>query len=79
MPVAAPAAAGDRVAKHNVFGELRWLLVLAERVPAADALRAADGWAGDAYLVYEHQGRVCVKADFGGARPAESCELPARW
>ena len=83
LAVAAPAApAGDRVAKRNVFGELRWLLVLAERVPAADALRAADGWGGDAYLAYEHQGRVCVKAEVAGLRPAATDELAralGRW
>ncbi|MCA1844086.1 MAG: hypothetical protein LC792_13055, partial [Actinobacteria bacterium] len=56
--VTRPAApSGDRVIKHTDLGELRWLLLLAERLPAADALRAADGWAGDAYLIYEHRGR----------------------
>ncbi|HYT40106.1 MAG TPA: hypothetical protein VEN99_11375, partial [Acidimicrobiia bacterium] len=70
--VAAPVAPpGARVAKRNDLGELRWLLLLAERIPAGDALQAADGWAGDAYLVYEAGGRMCVKADFDGARPAE--------
>jgi hypothetical protein len=81
--VAGPAApAGDRVLKHNDLGALRWLLLLAERIPAADALRAVDGWAGDAYLVSEHQGRVCVKADFAGARPADTDGMAAalgRW
>jgi hypothetical protein len=63
------APAGDRVAKRNDLGALKWLLLLAERIPAADALRAADGWGGDAYLAYGHAGRICVKADFEGAAP----------
>src|SRR5581483_8506237 len=63
--VPAPAApAGDRVVKRNDLGALKWLLLLAERVPAADALRAAD-----ACLAYEDAGRLCVKADFEGAAP----------
>jgi hypothetical protein len=76
VPVPVPAApTGDRVAKRNDLGELRWLLVLAERIPSADALRAADGWAGDAYVAYEHQGRVCVRADVAALRPAAGDEL----
>src|SRR5581483_4711605 len=68
--VPAPAApAGDRVVKRNDLGALKWLLLLAERVPAGDALRAADAWGGDAYLAYEDAGRLCVKADFEGAAP----------
>lgn len=65
VPVPAPPA-GMRVVKRNDLGALRWLLVLAERIPAADALQAVDGWDGDSYLVYEQGGRVCVKADFAG-------------
>ena len=38
-PVPSPAvAAGDRIIHRNDLGALRWLLVLAERIPAADAL-----------------------------------------
>ena len=71
-----PAApAGDRVAKRNDLGELRWLLLLAERIPAADALRAADGWGGDAYVAYEDRGRVCVKADLAGLRPSGADDM----
>jgi hypothetical protein len=68
--VQAPAAPpGDRVAKRNDLGALKWLLLLAERIPAADALRAADAWGGDAYVAYEDAGRICVKADVDGAAP----------
>jgi hypothetical protein len=68
--VPAPTApAGDRVVKRSDLGALKWLLLLAERIPAPDALRAADGWGGDAYLAYEDAGRVCVKADVVGAAP----------
>jgi hypothetical protein len=81
--VVAPAVtAGDRVAKRNDLGALRWLLLLAERIPAADALKAVDGWDGDSYLVYEQGGRVCVKADFEGVGPADNDTMAAalgRW
>ena len=82
-PVPAPRPPpGDRVARRNDLGELRWLLVLAERIPAADALRAADGWGGDASVAYEHQGRVCVRADYAGTTPAATDEMAGalrRW
>ena len=76
VAVRAPdAPAGDRVAKRNDLGELRWLVLLAERIPAADALQAADGWASDAFVAYEHQGRICLKADVAALRPAAGDEL----
>jgi len=77
-----PAPTGDRIAKRNHLGALKWLLLLAERIPAADSLRAVDGWAGDAYLAYEHEGRLCVKGDFAGLRPAaadEAARALGRW
>jgi hypothetical protein len=81
--VAAPEAPpGDRVVRRDALGALRWLLLLAERIPAADALRAVDGWGGDASVAYEHQGRVCVAAAFEGTRPAAEDEMAgalARW
>jgi hypothetical protein len=50
---------------------------LAERIPAADALKAVDGWDGDSYLAYEQGGRMCVKADFMGVRPADTDTMAA--
>jgi len=74
--VPAPTApAGDRVARRDDLGALKWLLLLAERVPAADALRAADAWGGDAYLAYEDAGRICVKADVAGVAPGADDRL----
>jgi hypothetical protein len=77
-----PAPAGAKVLRRNDVGELRWMLVLAERLPAGDAFRAAQGWAGDADLAYEASGRVCVKADFAGVAPPATDVMEAalrRW
>ncbi|MGH9283667.1 MAG: hypothetical protein ACRD0S_12120, partial [Acidimicrobiales bacterium] len=43
-------AAGERLIEERDFGTLAWLFMLAERIPALDALAAADGWGGDAYV-----------------------------
>lgn len=37
----------------NVLGELQTRVLLAEKIPGADAAIAADGWDGDYYRVYE--------------------------
>ncbi|HEV7861244.1 MAG TPA: hypothetical protein VGR20_01040, partial [Acidimicrobiia bacterium] len=74
--VRSPAVpAGDPVAKRNDLGALRWLLFLAERMPATEALKAVDGWDGDAYVAYRHRGRLCVKADFAGEGRAATDEM----
>ena len=48
------------------FGAISWLLVLAERIPVKQALDAADGWGGDAYVAYERDGVSCVKVAYEG-------------
>jgi hypothetical protein len=53
------------------FGALTWYAVLAQRIDAREALTSVDGWGGDAYIAFERDGRVCVRARFAGDdRPA---------
>jgi hypothetical protein len=42
------------------FGAASLLLVLGSRIDPREALDAALGWAGDAYVSYEESGRVCI-------------------
>jgi hypothetical protein len=75
-PVKTPRPAdGDRVIEERDFGTLSWLFLLAERIPAFDALAAADGWGGDAYLAFERDGKVCTRAAFVGDTAADTDEM----
>jgi len=65
--VPAPTLAkGEKKFDDGPFGALSWLLVLAERIPVKQALDAADGWGGDAYVAYERDGVSCVKVAYEG-------------
>ncbi|MEY2433079.1 MAG: hypothetical protein QOC92_2804 [Acidimicrobiaceae bacterium] len=66
----------DGVTKDNVidsgdFGATSWLLVLAERIDPLVALRAVDGWGGDAYVAYEQNGTTCVRIAWQGDTDAD--------
>ena len=74
--------AGDELIEEADFGTLSWLFMLAERIPAADARAAADGWGGDAYLVFERDGRVCTRSVFVGDTAVDTDEMAGalqRW
>jgi hypothetical protein len=62
--VATPDLADGETYDDGPFGALGWLLVLAERIPAAQALEAADGWGGDAYVSFRRDGVDCVRIDY---------------
>ena len=59
-------ATNEKEFDDGAFGALSWLLVLAERIPVKQALDAADGWGGDAYVAYERDGISCVKVAYEG-------------
>ena len=59
-------AEGEKEFDDGPFGALSWLLVLAERIPVKQALDAADGWGGDAYVAFERDGVSCVKVAYEG-------------
>lgn len=53
---------GAEVIDDGEFGALSWYLVLAARIDPKAALAVVDDWAGDSYVTYEADGRVCVEA-----------------
>lgn len=59
-------AEGEKSFDDGPFGSVMWLLVLAERIPLKEALTAADGWGGDAYVAFEREGASCVRIDYRG-------------
>ena len=64
------------------FGSVGWLLVLAERIPLLQALDAADGWGGDAYVSFEYAGKTCVQVAYEGDSAADVKQLKTaldRW
>jgi hypothetical protein len=60
--VPAPAlASGEKEFDSGEFGAVSWYLMLAQRMPIADALEAAEGWNGDAYVAFERSGVSCAR------------------
>ncbi|MCP6536207.1 hypothetical protein NL488_27215, partial [Klebsiella pneumoniae] len=60
VEVAAPEGAED--VEEDVVGPLAWYLMLASRGEPIDALRAVDGWGGDAMVSYRSGDATCVRA-----------------
>jgi hypothetical protein len=58
--------AGEEKFDSGELGVLTWYLMLAERLPLRDALAAADGWGGDAYVAFERHGESCVRTTYRG-------------
>lgn len=78
IPVGTPALGkGEKDFDDGAFGAVGWLLLLAERVPVEQALTAADGWGGDAYVAYEKGGTSCVRIDYRGDSQQDVNELQA--
>lgn len=57
-------ADGEEEVDSSTFGSLGWYLVLAERIPLKQALRAVDGWGGDSFVHVERDGRQCVRVQY---------------
>jgi hypothetical protein len=73
---------GDKGFASGELGVLTWYLMLAERLPVPDALAAADGWGGDAYIAYEHRGTSCARMNYVGDTPHDTTRMYAalqRW
>ncbi|CAN5137383.1 hypothetical protein BH24ACT1_BH24ACT1_01090 [soil metagenome] len=66
---------GEEVLEEGDFGSLTWFLLLAEHLDPRQALRATDGWGGDAYVAFEREGRACVRSAFTGDTPADTDEM----
>lgn len=68
-------ASGAKEIDRGEFGAFDLYLVLAERIPALDALTAVDGWGADQYLSYSQGGRTCVQASFTGTDDGSTARL----
>ena len=74
--VAVPTlATGEKKFDSGEFGDLSWYFVLAERLPLHDAVRAADGWGGDAYVAFQREGASCARAAYVGDTPEDTARM----
>jgi hypothetical protein len=82
-PVAVPKLDhGEKRFDSGEFGVVSWYLMLAERLPLRDALVAADGWGGDAYVSFERGGTSCARATYVGQDAAATSLMESaltRW
>lgn len=65
----------DKVFDDGEFGAVTWYLMLAERLPMLDALTTVDGWGGDSYVAYEHDGVTCAQAAYRGQDAADTSRM----
>ena len=63
------------VGKPDDLGAFGLFLVLASRLPAADAVAAADLWRGDRLVQFERDGHPCVRVDVAGADTASTAKI----
>lgn len=75
-------AGGEKKFVSGEFGALSLYFMLAERMPDLDALAAADGWDGDAFVAFERDGVSCERTAVRGDSPQATAALDAalrRW
>ena len=76
LGVAEPELADDEERiQGGALGAITWLVMLAERLPAYQALEAADGWGGDAYVTFARDGLACVRAEYAGDTPEDVAQM----
>lgn len=76
VPVVQPSIdPGDTFIEGGDLGAVTWFLVLAEHLDPRQALTAVDGWGGDAFAVFERDGRTCLRSAFRGDTPADTDEM----
>lgn len=66
---------GEKKFDSGEFGVLTWYFMLAERLPLEDALAAADGWGGDAYVSFERDDDPCVRVAYAGQTPRDTTRM----
>jgi hypothetical protein len=64
--------AAEKKFDSGELGVLTWYLMLAQRLPLQQALAAADGWGGDAYVAYTDAGTTCARMTYVGRSPADT-------
>jgi hypothetical protein len=67
--------AGEKKFDSGELGVLTWYFMLAERLPLTQALAAADGWNGDAYVAYVHGGSSCARMAYTGRTPLDTTHM----
>jgi hypothetical protein len=66
---------GEKEFESGELGALSWYFMLAERLPLAQAMAAADGWGGDAYVAYDRGDSTCAELSFAGRTPADTARM----
>jgi hypothetical protein len=74
-PTAPDGVANDQIVDDGDFGATSLFIVLAERIDPLVALKAVNGWGGDAYLTYQQNGKTCVRINFQGDTPNDDDEM----
>lgn len=76
LDVEAPLAPdGATIIERGDFGAASLYLVLAQRIDPIQALDAATGWGGDAYVDFEADDRTCIAVVVTGDDAAETEQL----
>jgi hypothetical protein len=74
--VAAPSLGkGEKKFDSGELGVMTWYFMLAERMPLRDALAAADGWGGDAYVAFDRGGSSCVRMNYTGRTGQDTARM----
>jgi hypothetical protein len=66
---------GDSKRAQGTLGALAWLVVIGEHNAPDLALRATEGWGGDAFVTYQSQNRQCIRADWIGDNRQDLAEM----
>lgn len=74
-----PPAADGAVVDEGTYGQWALFVTLERFIDADVASRAADGWGGDRYVVWDDGGRSCVRMAYAMDSPADLAELDAAW
>jgi hypothetical protein len=68
-------SAAEKKFDSGELGVLTWYLMLAERLPLPQALAAADGWGGDAYVAFTDAGSTCARMAYVGRTAADTARM----
>jgi hypothetical protein len=64
-----------RIGGSEEFGALSLYIMLASRIPPADAFAAADGWAGDRQITLRKHGKTCARVAVEGRTGADTTRI----
>lgn len=78
LPVEAPAADGE-VIDEGTYGMLTLGITLGDALDQETARQAAEGWGGDAYVVWAEQEQTCLRAAFRMDTADDLAELTDAW